>query len=189
MGGTSFETTATGKTAREAFANAVSEAHYWSGHGGYTGTIAEKPGFSEFSVPLADLPPRERPVERWNSEAKAYTTVMEAERITDRLQSAIHWYTENRYEWTNGKSVKVNPFTTVREVTVPRHVKPEEREAYIAKRTEMNERVREDAKFFVTRMGQGHWERLCATYDDKWGNAVAVKVGDEEWLFCGIASC
>ncbi len=32
-------------TAKEAFAWARQDAEYWHGHGGYTGTIAEKPSF------------------------------------------------------------------------------------------------------------------------------------------------
>lgn len=42
MGGTTFIKKCKGATAREAFNTAVREAQYMSGHGGYTGTIAEK---------------------------------------------------------------------------------------------------------------------------------------------------
>ena len=45
MGGAWFAEASTGKTAREAFDNAVEEAQYEHGHGGYTGTIAEKTRF------------------------------------------------------------------------------------------------------------------------------------------------
>lgn len=45
MGATTFETIAFGRTAGEAFDAAVKDALYWHGHGGYTGTIAEKDGF------------------------------------------------------------------------------------------------------------------------------------------------
>lgn len=34
-----------GRTAKEAFSDAVDDARYYHGHGGYTGTIAEKRGF------------------------------------------------------------------------------------------------------------------------------------------------
>lgn len=53
MGATNFHTTAFGKDAREAYAAAVQDALHWHGHGGYTGTIAEKSGFA-----LVKLPPR-----------------------------------------------------------------------------------------------------------------------------------
>lgn len=55
MGAANFVTTATGRDAREAFSSAVREAQYEYGHGGYTGTIAEKG--SDGFVLLA-LPPR-----------------------------------------------------------------------------------------------------------------------------------
>lgn len=45
MGATTFETTALGRTPGAAFDAAVKDALYWNGHGGYTGTIAEKDGF------------------------------------------------------------------------------------------------------------------------------------------------
>jgi hypothetical protein len=45
MGAAQFTTTAEGKDAKEAFKNAVEEAGYEYGHGGYTGTIAEKSSF------------------------------------------------------------------------------------------------------------------------------------------------
>lgn len=53
MGATNFQTYGIGKTVGEAYQKAVEEALYWSGHGGYTGTIAEKSGYA-----LITLPPR-----------------------------------------------------------------------------------------------------------------------------------
>ena len=51
MGATIFQNIETGKTAQEAFDKAVEEAHWMHGHGGYSGTIAEKHGFTEFPRP------------------------------------------------------------------------------------------------------------------------------------------
>jgi hypothetical protein len=45
MGAADFITKAVGKTAKEAFNNARNDALYEYGHGGYTGTIAEKHSF------------------------------------------------------------------------------------------------------------------------------------------------
>jgi hypothetical protein len=45
MGACDFAVRAKGKTAQAAFSQAVQDAQYESGHGGYTGTIAEKHGF------------------------------------------------------------------------------------------------------------------------------------------------
>lgn len=51
MGASEFGTKSKGKTVAEAFRTAVEEAQYLHGHGGYTGTVAEKDGFKVFSVP------------------------------------------------------------------------------------------------------------------------------------------
>lgn len=45
MGGCDFTVGAKGANAKEAFSRAVEDAKYESGHGGYTGTIAEKGSF------------------------------------------------------------------------------------------------------------------------------------------------
>ena len=46
MGATEFVTRGNGATAEEAFAAARDEAQYMYGHGGYSGTIAEKGSFT-----------------------------------------------------------------------------------------------------------------------------------------------
>lgn len=51
MGAEAFETVATGETPASAFREAKNRALYDYGHAGYTGTIAEKPGFVEVPVP------------------------------------------------------------------------------------------------------------------------------------------
>lgn len=52
MGAQEFSVTSKGKTAEQAFAVAVADARYDRGHGGYTGTIAEKNGYKVFRVPV-----------------------------------------------------------------------------------------------------------------------------------------
>ena len=56
MGATDFSQDASGKSAKEAFSRAVEQAQYEHGHGGYSGTIAEKGG--DGFVMLPALPPR-----------------------------------------------------------------------------------------------------------------------------------
>lgn len=51
MGASTFEDYATATTAKEAFRKAVEEAQYFNGHGGYSGTIAEKGDFVMIEVP------------------------------------------------------------------------------------------------------------------------------------------
>ncbi len=51
MGAEVFWCENSGKNAEEAFDKAVEDACYYHGHGGYTGTIAEKGGFRVFEAP------------------------------------------------------------------------------------------------------------------------------------------
>lgn len=51
MGACDFYSLSKGKTAQEAFDNAFDNAAYEHGHGGYTGTIAEKSEFTMIDLP------------------------------------------------------------------------------------------------------------------------------------------
>lgn len=61
MGACNFYDQAWGKNAKEAFRNAVESSQYEYGHGGYTGTIAEKHSFVEHPSP------KRIPVSKWVS--------------------------------------------------------------------------------------------------------------------------
>lgn len=56
MGAETFTVRANGKTAKEAFAAAVAQAHYDYGHRGYTGSIAEKREFTMIQCPVGSDP-------------------------------------------------------------------------------------------------------------------------------------
>lgn len=57
MGADTFEERVVGfATAQQAFSSVVKEARYLYGHGGYTGTIAEKSGFIMINVPVGEDP-------------------------------------------------------------------------------------------------------------------------------------
>jgi len=56
VGATTFVTGARGESAGAAFRDAVESAQYESGHGGYTGTIAEKHSFNLLPVPAGVQP-------------------------------------------------------------------------------------------------------------------------------------
>jgi len=51
MGAQTFYNRVTGKTAKKAFDKLVEDALWTHGHDGYSGTIAEKHGFTEFKRP------------------------------------------------------------------------------------------------------------------------------------------
>ena len=191
MGATTFFTYATGKTAKEAFASAQSEARYDHGHSGYTGTIAEKPSFVEFSVPLADLPLRE--MEQSYYTRTGATKMIVTVPIDTRLGNAIYWYQSKRYRYEAGTydPITVSDVfaTPIESVSVPNWVKDDDREGYIATERKRDEDSRADAKFFADKMGRKNWERMCDVFDEKWEACVAIKVDEGEWLFCGLASC
>lgn len=101
----------------DAFHSACENAAYWHGHGGYTGTICEKPGFVEFTL---SPPP----------------SLHEAYFIADAL--CMSW---------GGKIEHL----------------------------------------VVERFGDKASE-ASDLYNDKWGNAVAFRLDNGDFFFCGIAS-
>lgn len=58
MGAETFFQTGRGKTPKEAFAGARAQAAYEHGHGGYSGTLAEKTDFVLIDVPQGVDPKR-----------------------------------------------------------------------------------------------------------------------------------
>jgi hypothetical protein len=56
MGACDFYCEEIGADAKEAFEKAVKSAQHWNGHGGYTGTIAEKECSGFRMVEMSDLP-------------------------------------------------------------------------------------------------------------------------------------
>lgn len=60
MGAHTFYTLAKGTDAKSAFRSAVEDAQYHHGHGGYTGTIAEKTSFTQIpDDEVGDVEPQE----------------------------------------------------------------------------------------------------------------------------------
>ncbi len=51
MGAEAFQTYTNAASFNEAYRECVDDALYWHGHGGYTGTIAEKDGAIEYEIP------------------------------------------------------------------------------------------------------------------------------------------
>lgn len=152
MGATNFSTVASGRTVADAYANAVRDARYWHGHGGYTGTIAEKSGWVEFTLPAR----------------------VTAERFQRVAWDALYERDSERYERRDGKITKPGP----------------------------------NLATLVGWIGKHAADNLLDAVDDKWGPAVAVRLGATEgkqyvpktptgkrktgyaaYLFFGMASC
>jgi len=142
MGATDFTARASGTTVDEAFRYAVDQAYYWHGHGGYTGTIAEKHGFVEYDLP--PLPPVTDDVPTWMSD------------IVQRYSNALG----------------SNPAYDTEDSEYP-----------------VSRQAARDRTFLVARLGAETVETIAMTYQNKWGAAVAIRVGEQEWGFIGYASC
>ena len=94
-----FSQVATGKTAREAFGNASEAAAWDHGHAGYTGTIAEKPGFVEFQI-RADA----NPVEFMDALLEWDETAVRAMLVNpDQTESALTTFDD---KWDDAVAVK-----------------------------------------------------------------------------------
>jgi hypothetical protein len=128
MGAADFTTTATGKTADEAFRAAVAEAKRQHGHRSYTGSIAEKRTFIEF-----------------NADAECAKT-------TGRLRTVL----AEGGPWDGSEYVRS----------------------------------------LVTRVGYGEVRALAdallvledSRISEKWGPAGCLHLGEDQWLFFGVAS-
>ena len=137
MGAADFDSRATGKTVDEAFRTARDAAAWEYGHGGYTGTIAEKGTFVEF------VPPEGVPVE-----------------------DVIYAISQGR------GSVRRRPDGTW--------------EDYVPPAPEWAHRLKEKSPTWGK---HNAWKYALEIYSDKWGPALAIRTGPNEWVFFGVASC
>lgn len=81
MGGEVFGNFARGRKAKDAFDSIVAEARYMHGHGGYTGTIAEKTSF----VMIGEF----KPTGTGDLEADKEAAILFAEELLDEDDSRI----------------------------------------------------------------------------------------------------
>lgn len=80
MGADTFEIFGYGKTAREAFSAAREDAQYEHGHGGYTGTIAEKDSYVRIDL-NAEIP---RAI-TWLQEQRSHMTVAGQKKLRQKI--------------------------------------------------------------------------------------------------------
>ena len=102
MGATTFSNMSRGETAELAFSTAVQDARYMHGHGGYTGTIAEKGSYSMASdkplvrtkaYNLADSLLSTQYSDKWGP-AGCIEIAPESETETDKLFLFFGWASE-----------------------------------------------------------------------------------------------
>lgn len=92
MGATEFRDRVAGNTAREAFASAVQAAQHRSGHEGYTGTVAEKPGFRVFTAPSGVDPDRfVEAIESFHAVGNTIDDALQAHVATIKRAAELHY--------------------------------------------------------------------------------------------------
>ncbi len=148
MGACDFQTVAWGRTPEEAFRTAVDAAAWEYGHGGYSGTIAEKHAFNLFP-----LPPRTK-----------VGKVLDLARLSDHEGYAAEaWRTAG---WLEASLVRTS---SADKPTVRKRIKEAQAQA---KRHD-----REAAKFERAAGTLAPLVRNVALcFNDKWGPAVAFEV-------------
>jgi hypothetical protein len=179
MGACDFSQVGVGKTAQEAFSRAHELAQWEHGHGGYSGTLAEKGSFVLFKIP-----PRLSfdKLERWVSE---YT-----------YNGDDGEYLKDSLKWAKERVLTAKPGTK-------RAAQAQVRD--IGKRIKDQEK---QAAKFKREVGP-HLDlvkRMSGIYDDKWGPACAVEItspklkkqyvqwtvtpkrGEKVFVFFGMAS-
>lgn len=178
MGACDFTQVAFGKTASEAFDRAHNQATYMHGHGGYSGTLAEKHGFVEFA-----LPPR-----------------VSAEKFLGWLYDAD---SAGEVEYARDDLRRAEQYAAQR---IPGKILDAKRWVARAKK-HLREAERDQARF-AKKVGPHAQlvQRAHQVWDDKWGPAVAIQLtsaadrkrylyngdkprrGEKAYLFCGLAS-
>jgi hypothetical protein len=153
MGAVDFTQVAVGADAREAFAKAKRDAQHEHGHGGYSGTLAEKHSFV-----LVALPPRQ-------TLAKLLALLSEAEDFSyegDLVEDVRNWRPGGFYN-RSGKvrGWKGNLAKAERALAKHRAAK-----------------AKFDAK--VAAAGYRDFDGIAETYSDKWGSALCVELSGAE---------
>jgi hypothetical protein len=171
----------------EAFRAAVDDARHMEGHGGYTGSIAEKSDFVEFDVAIEAMKyigkyearlhdctvAAQKKLRREWEAAKAATLFRKAQRLRSRLIYVGQVYDPETRSFRN---------ETLAEVCKARRAS-----------------IRQEIKSLKTKGGRGTaLARALGTFandyfDDKWGPACCIRLtnrksGDNKYLFCGMAS-
>src|SRR5271157_2358261 len=183
-GAVDFQTVGKGKTVQEAFNDAVSEAQYEKGHGGYSGTIAEKHGFVLIKPPAGVDPKKyagwvqyagEEMQDSEQVELKPGDMCPKCGKGKIEMQEQVHKYQG------------MKPYTSINPVCPACGAKSWD--LYNASQGHGPEQ-----KFFFNRSvaipPEFHSQivRDAKRVEDKWGPAGAIDLGGGKWLFFGSAS-
>lgn len=163
MGANTFWMISEGKTASEAFAAAVREARHMHGHGGYTGTIAEKNDFV-----VIDIVAETESAIRKLVASRAALTVTAQKRYAKEREAKIK---AGASPWSLPEAVIDSDRLYEMRAGVTKQIGALRKKG-----------TRAEALASVL-LGEGD-RRI----DDKWGPAGCVRVSAKKWLFFGYAS-
>lgn len=173
MGGTNFTDVALGRTPEDAYRAACEEARYMHGHGGYTGTIAEKSGFVQF-----DLKPRTDP--------------FKVDRLIWDAEQALWYEQDPDSEWTHKPTAaQRNALKWLRERVTRVTPKPRPRGAFVGY---SNPRPRDTVEHLFSVYGDKWGPAVCLEVTGQRATKIKEQHGrkgtrDKVYLFFGIASC
>lgn len=195
MGAAEFITHSTGKDANDAFHKAVEHALYMSGHGGYTGTIAEKSSFIEISPPDGMT-------------GKKFAKLVQAqENIWIRVKRVPN--APNLHEWVVSFKDKTGKVYTTEDDDISFRAKtpltktdklfqPKKKHGLawqpIRNRDDLKaarelKKQHGNGGFYISRMKHDFVENAWDKVSDKWGPAGCIQLSKTKFLFFGWASC
>lgn len=158
MGSTTFYTLAHGKTPNDAFRAAREQACYEHGHGGYSGTIAEKDGFTVIRESAKVIK------ERAAVKARKAKAKLAAEKARKPVDPWGVYDAEEEYRSARAARDSLKASMTRRKTGKAKDAQAAHEIAYAL--VEMRDR----------------------RIDDKWGDAGCIPVDDGSYLFFGWAS-
>ena len=180
MGAINFMTTAKGRTAQEAFRAAREDALHWEGHGGYTGSVAEKHDIVMVADTGKDLKVRLDLAIKGLRDLQRKLREPGPRNVADALQAlqrrAGAYFEIDEYVLRSGSKVSAQ----------------EELQREVARLREIKAGCR--ARMKPGDIANALLDIRDKRVDDKWGPAGCIdmtprKTRDKEFLFFGIASC
>lgn len=175
MGGCTFYNEVEGKTAKAAFTRAVEDAQYESGHGGYTGTIAEKHSFV-----MIDAEAEAARVEKGLREKLSRFTLAEQKKLVRRYEELRAKREKSFASLTEAENEEFFMLPS----QVPDAAQLAERKARVREEIKTVRKVRARAIVIARFLIDARDSRV----DEKWGPAGCIKLPGGKWLFFGWAS-
>jgi len=182
-GAVDFQTVGKGKNVQEAFNDAVSEAQYENGHGGYSGTIAEKHSFVLIKPPAGVDPKKYAGWVQYAGEDMQSSEQVEL-KPGDTCPRCGKGKIEMQQET---KQFSGKPYTSINPVCPACG-------ASSFKLYNSSQGHGAEQKFFYSKsvaIPPQYRQQIMSDakrIEDKWGPAGAVDIGGGKWLFFGSAS-